>query len=83
MFCVTGLDAAPVSLSFKVTDEEFEELCNEPGFRPAPYVAKYKWVLLDDINRLKKTALKEYLQQSYELVKQKLSPKIKKQIGAE
>ena len=44
MFCVVGLDHLPTTASFKVSDEEFDEMCTRPGFKPAPYVAKYKWV---------------------------------------
>jgi predicted DNA-binding protein (MmcQ/YjbR family) len=80
MFCVVGLDQSPVSASFKVTDEEFEEMSSLPGFKPAPYVAKYKWVWTEDINKMKKSDWKKYLQQSYELVKAKLPAKLKKQI---
>lgn len=81
MFCVIGLDQSPTTASFKVTDEEFEEMCNRPGFKPAPYVAKYKWVFIEDISKMKKTEWKQYLKQSYELVKDKLSNKLKKQLG--
>jgi len=81
MFCVAGLDQSPVTASFKVTDEEFEEMSNRPGFKPAPYVAKYKWVFIEDINNMKKTEWKKYLRQSYDLVKEKLSLKLKKQLG--
>ena len=81
MFCVVGLDQSPASASFKVTDEEFEEICNRPGFKPAPYVAKYKWVLIEDITRMKKTDWYKYLSQSYDLVKEKLPAKVKKKLG--
>lgn len=81
MFCVAGLDQSPTTASFKVTDEEFEEMSTRSGFKPAPYVAKYKWVYIDDINKMKTTEWKHYLKQSYELVKAKLSPKVKKQLG--
>lgn len=82
MFCVVGLDQSPTSASFKVKDEEFEEMSSRPGFKPAPYVAKFKWVWIEDINKMKKTEWKKYLQQSYELVKEKLPAKLKKQIAA-
>lgn len=78
MFCVVGLDETPVSASFKVKDEEFEEMANRPGFKPAPYVAKYKWVLIDDVTRMKKSEWESFLEQSYELVKAKLPAKIRK-----
>lgn len=81
MFCVVGLEQSPTTASFKVTDEEFEEISNWPGFKPAPYVAKYKWVWIEDINKMKKTDWKKYLQQSYDLVKIKLPAKLKKQLG--
>jgi hypothetical protein len=51
MFCVAGLDQQPLTVSLKVTDEEFDELSNSPGIVPAPYVARYKWILLQDVCR--------------------------------
>jgi len=78
MFCVIGVDSSPVSASFKVTDDEFDEMSTRPGFKPAPYVAKYKWVYLEDISIMKTTEWKKYAKQSYELVMEKLPPKIKK-----
>ena len=83
MFCVVGLDQLPVTASFKVTDEEFEEMNNRPGFKPAPYVAKYKWVFTEDIKKMKKTEWKQYIQQSYDLVKAKLPARLKKQLGVQ
>ena len=81
MFCVVGLDQSPVSASFKVKDEEFEEMCDWPGFKPAPYVAKYKWILVEDTTKVKKSNWKKYLKQSYDLVKEKLPAKTKRQLG--
>jgi len=81
MFFVLGLDQSPTTASFKVKDEEFDEMCNRPGFKPAPYVAKYKWVWIEDINKMKKAEWEKYLRQSYDLVKDKLPGKLKKQLG--
>ncbi len=81
MFCIISLDQHPINASFKVTDEAFEEMCHWPGFKPAPYLAKYKWVCIEDINKMKKADWQIYLHQSYELVKDKLTDKIKKQLG--
>lgn len=83
MFCVIGLDQVPTSASFKVTDEEFEEISTLPGFKPAPYVAKYKWVYIDDITRMKHSDWEKFINQSYNLVKAKLTNKIKKQLDIE
>lgn len=81
MFCVVGLNQLPTSASFKVLEEEFEEMSTRTGIRPAPYVAKYKWVLVEDISTLSVKEWQHYTAQSYKLVSQKLAPKIKKELG--
>src|SRR6476619_4310488 len=65
MFCVLGLDQSPTTASFKVSDEEFEEMSQRPGFKPAPYVDKYKWVFIEDINKMSKKEWAHYVTQSY------------------
>jgi len=40
MFLVTGLEQSPITASYKVTDEQFEELSAKPGFKPAPIVGQ-------------------------------------------
>src|ERR1700716_550857 len=75
MFCVASL-IEPFGISFKVTDDEFDELSNTEGFIPAPYVARYKWVLLQDAHKITKKQLQFYIKQSYELVRVKLPKKI-------
>jgi predicted DNA-binding protein (MmcQ/YjbR family) len=81
MFCVVGLNQVPTTASFKVRDDQFEELCNLEIFKPAPYVAKYKWVLINDITKINTDDWRSYITQSYELVIAKLPKKIKKEIG--
>jgi predicted DNA-binding protein (MmcQ/YjbR family) len=80
MFCVVGLEG-PLTASFKVKDEEFDELANSPGMRPAPYVARYKWVLVEDVSRLSRKEWEHYLRQSYDLVRAKLPKKVARQHG--
>ena len=75
MFCVTGL-AAPVKISIKVKAEEFDELTGMPGIIPAPYLAKHKWISVEDISALSRKELEHYVWQSYEMVKAKLPKKI-------
>ena len=71
MFCVTNLEP-PHTFSFKVTDAEFDELSGSEGFIPAPYLARAKWVFVTDSSKLSRKDLKNYLQQSYDLIKAKL-----------
>jgi predicted DNA-binding protein (MmcQ/YjbR family) len=81
MFCAIGLEQSPATASFKVKEEEFEEMCSREGFKPAPYTAKYKWVWMDNIDRLNKKEWEQYILQSYDLVKAKLPLKLKKQLN--
>ena len=80
MFCVAALEG-PLTVSFKVRDEEFDELSNSPGMRPAPYVARYKWVLVEEVNKLSRKEWAHYVTQSYELVKAKLPKKLAREHG--
>lgn len=80
MFCIAGIDEDPTTASFKVAEEEFDEMSTRHGFRPAPYLAKNKWVFIEDINLMKRSEWEKYLKRSYELVKAKLPAKIRKQI---
>ena len=82
MFCVAGL-TNPVSLSFKVDEEEFEELSARTGFKPAPYLARYHWVYMENAGSIPSQELKEYIRQSYEMIRSKLPKKIKKEFGFE
>src|SRR5688572_584908 len=81
MFLVTAPDNVPVSASFKTSDEDFEVLPNRPGFIPAPYMAKNKWIFVDDISRFSKKDWEKYLQSSYSLIVSKLSLRLQKEIA--
>lgn len=80
MFCVAGL-TAPLSFSFKVSDEEYEELSQSAGFSPAPYMAKNKWVLVTDPTVRSKKEWESYIRKSYEMISSKLSKKLQKELG--
>ncbi len=80
MFCVASLDL-PLKFSFKVPDEKFEELSQQDGFLPAPYMARAKLVLVTNPQKLSKKECEKYIEQSYELVKRKLTKKGREQLG--
>ena len=75
MFCMATLDT-PLKFSFKVRDEEFEEISNKVGFKPAPYLARARWVLLAEPERVQSKEWKQMVGNSYELVKKKLPKKL-------
>ena len=80
IFCIANLEP-PHTFSFKVTDAEFDELSGSDGFKPAPYLARAKWVLVTDSSKLSRKDLRKYLQQSYDLIKSKIPKKQRKDLG--
>jgi predicted DNA-binding protein (MmcQ/YjbR family) len=80
MFCIFSLEQS-LKCSFKVQDEEFEELCATKNFSPAPYLAKSKWVLVSNAGFMHNEEWKARIKQSYELVKNKLTKKERTLLG--
>jgi predicted DNA-binding protein (MmcQ/YjbR family) len=63
--------------SFKVDQHRFLELTGIPGFKPAPYAARFHWVALGDAKALPLAELKALVKRSHELVASKLSRKLR------
>ena len=73
IFAIVGLDNP--RLCFKCTPESFAELIERGDIRPAPYVGRYKWVMLDRLDAVGWTELRELIGQSYEMVAAKVPKK--------
>jgi len=80
MFCVASLEPS-FSCSFKVPDDQFDELSSQNGFTPAPYMARAKWVLVTDPSKLNKKEWEVYVTRSYELIRSKLARKLRVKLG--
>ena len=82
MFAVVVLEgASKYCLSFKCTEEKFAELIEQDGIDPAPYSARYHWVAFKSFDVLSEKELKGLLRESYDLVFEKLSKKLKAELG--
>jgi len=68
IFAVLNLNSVPPGLSFKCSPETFAELVEREGIVPAPYVGRYKWVLVERPEVLPWSELKELLRASYQMV---------------
>jgi len=64
---------APIVL--KSPPEKFHELLEIEGISQAPYVGRYKWILLTSSNVLPAAGLEFLIRQSYELVETKAPKK--------
>jgi predicted DNA-binding protein (MmcQ/YjbR family) len=81
MFAVMVLEGpSKYVMSFKCTEEKFNELIEDDGIDPAPYMARNKWVALEQFGVLRDKELKALLRQSYDLVFEKLPKKTQAQL---
>jgi len=70
IFVMLGLDNP--RMCFKCVPEKFAELVEQEDIRPAPYVGRYKWVMLDRLGALRDDELREVIKQSFEMVAAKV-----------
>jgi predicted DNA-binding protein (MmcQ/YjbR family) len=78
MFCVAcTVPVAPpkVAMSFKCDDETFAALVEHDGVLPAPYLARAKWVALQQFDTLDASQLVPLITRAFEIVSAKLPKK--------
>lgn len=78
-----GWEDKEPAFTFKVTEIGFEVLPQQPGIRPAPYMASrgLKWVQHYESPGLSDDELKDYIKQSYDMIVAALSKKKQKELG--
>lgn len=76
-----GCDGGYTNLSFKATEIAFEALTETGRARPAPYMARAKWVRFDDLAALDADEVRGWLATSHALVAAKLTRAVKKALG--
>ncbi|MEO7066831.1 MAG: DUF6194 family protein [Rhodanobacter sp.] len=83
MFAMTAVDGSQDGrLSFKVADERFLELTDQPGIMPAPYLARAHWVSVIEPAHMSTAELQAFVRDSYGLVRAKLTKKMQAELGA-
>jgi predicted DNA-binding protein (MmcQ/YjbR family) len=68
-------------VSFKATDLAFEVLVEAGWARPAPYLARAKWLAFDDLAELDETEVADWLATAHQLVAAKLARKVRAELG--
>jgi predicted DNA-binding protein (MmcQ/YjbR family) len=77
MFCAVNTEP-PHQCSFKTSDEDFAELIEREGMRPAPYLARVMWVQEEQLGEtLDRSERERLLRQAYELVRAKLPKRLR------
>jgi predicted DNA-binding protein (MmcQ/YjbR family) len=78
MFAVLGPDG---SCSFKANDIAFEMLTTEGPGKPAPYMARAKWVWLERPDVLPEAEMRSYLTEAHALIAARLTRKQRAELG--
>lgn len=78
---IFALVGARGGLSFKVSDIAYEALIEAGRARPAPYLARARWVHLDDPADWPDRDLADYLKMAHTLVAGKLTKKARGELG--
>jgi predicted DNA-binding protein (MmcQ/YjbR family) len=83
VFAIGGRHDGEPSYSFKVSAVSFEMLKEQPGLRPAPYLASrgLTWIQHYALPGLSDPALKDYLRQSHTIVALGLSKRKRAELG--
>lgn len=76
-------DEGALNVTFKVSPLAFDILKEQPGLRPAPYLASrgMKWIQRTSDDTMSDADLKEYLRESYRLVGAGLSKTKQRALG--
>lgn len=78
MFAVAGTTGG---CSFKVSDIAFEAMTQSGQARPAPYLARAKWVRLDDLTTQDAAEVADWLKSAHALVAAKLTKAKQRELG--
>jgi predicted DNA-binding protein (MmcQ/YjbR family) len=82
MFLIIAIDAETIDgVVFKCTPDEFDDLTDIDGITQAPYCAKRHWVRVADLAALPAAELNRRIRRSYDLVVQKLTKKLRAELG--
>ena len=82
VFVVCGWSEGRVAVTFKASDLAYEVLQDQPGIRPAPYLASrgMKWLQVYGDPGLSDAELKEHIIASYDMVVAKLTKKLRAEL---
>ncbi len=86
VFAIAGWDEGDttnVAVTFKVSEMAFDILKEQPGCRPAPYLASrgMKWIQRTSGASMDDEALRDYLRESRRLVALKLPKRLRDELG--
>ncbi len=83
MFAVIGAQPDAAAVSFKAAADSYPLLITLAGVRPAPYLARAHWVLVEPLGALPAEELAAYLRRAHALIVAGLPKKIQAALAAQ
>lgn len=80
MFAAMSTEKNATHLSLKVDDDLFLGLTGRAGIIPAPYLARAKWIRIENIQTMSDTELTELIQRAHAIILNKLTKKLQREI---
>lgn len=79
----SAADGGDVAVSFKCSEMAFDILKEQPGLRPAPYLASrgMKWIQRQSAESMDDAALEDYLAESHRIVASGLTRRLQRELG--
>lgn len=84
VFAIAGWsDGEALAVTFKCSDAAYDILKEQPGLRPAPYLASrgMTWIQRRTAQTMDDAALKDYIAESHRLVASGLPKKVQRELG--
>jgi predicted DNA-binding protein (MmcQ/YjbR family) len=83
VFAIASRWEGPLAITFKCSAMSFELLKNQPGVRPAPYLASrgMLWLQRQSAETIDDAALKDYLRESHRLAALNLPKRVQIELG--
>lgn len=79
--CSGWSEAGGDRISFKCSDLSYGMLIQEPGIIPAPYLARAKWVMVEQPDALTEDEIRAYIATAHTLVAATLTRKMRAELG--
>lgn len=74
IFVMVSLSSVPQRVIFKCDPEEFLELIENEGVAPAPYVGRYKWIMVESLEAVPDSEIDRCIRKSHAMVSAKAKP---------
>lgn len=79
--CSVWGEGAGQKIGFKCSDLSYAMLIEQNGIIPAPYLARAKWVQVQDVNAMSDDDLRAYILQAHKIITAKLTRAKRSELG--